>query len=106
MSRWMVLVGCAMGLAACGPKDYVGDFCAAAESCYQKAGEAFSISQCENAVQAVLEGSKVKGCGGEYESFIGCVEDLSCDQLRLYAEQNQAPQDCGAAANQYNKCMQ
>lgn len=106
MSRWLMLAGLCVGLSACGPKDYVGDFCAAAESCYEKAGQAFSISQCEDAVQAVLEGARVRDCGGEYESFISCVEGLSCDQLRIYAEQNQTPQDCGAAANKYNKCMQ
>ena len=106
MSRWFALGLPCLFLVACGPKDYVGDFCAAAESCYRKAGEAFSVSQCEDAVQAILEGAEVKGCGGEYEDFISCVEDLSCDQLRFYAEQNQAPQDCGAAANRYNKCMQ
>lgn len=109
MTRIMGFVGIAamagLMLTACAPKDYVGDYCGKVNSCAKKAGAAFSVSECELGTNAWVEQSDTVGCGSEAENYLECVEKASCgDVLDEYVNGN-APVECGAKVNAYNRCM-
>jgi hypothetical protein len=108
MHRWILasLVGLVFAVTACAPKDYVGDYCSALNSCAKKAGAQFSISSCKDSVNAGVEQAGTVGCDSQAEDYLDCVDGTDCDAQIAWANNQTVPTDCGATYNKYAKCLQ
>ena len=84
-------VGCTSALDA---------YCGKAKECAQKAGTAFSETECKQTNQADREKAASKNCASQWDDVAGCLAGATCgstnEQLRAL---------CGAKSDAFNKCM-
>lgn len=98
---WGLSLFALLGLAACG--DAASSLCDQQQTCAEKAGQAFSRTECENNYQVNQEKSDTKGCGDQYDELLSCTADIDfeCSDNVL----TKVNSECGAQVQKYAKCM-